>query len=82
MSLDRNQGLIPLVTCQTTLSIVDIVDCPHKPTQVFPAYFVFHLHAFRESSLNVTHLKIAPTQARLIVELIWNGLPKRYTLFV
>jgi len=66
--------MIPLVTSRTTLSIAD---WSHKPTRVFLACFVLTLTFFQEISQKATHPKIAPSQARLIVEVLLNELPKR-----
>jgi len=52
------------VTSHTTLSIAD---WPYKPTRVFSACFL----------LTHTLTRKLQSQARLSVEFLWNGLPKR-----
>ncbi|KEH17359.1 hypothetical protein MTR_0020s0050 [Medicago truncatula] len=49
---------------------------PQTNTSLF-SMFCPHSHAYRETSRYVTHPKIAPSQARLTVEFLWNELPKR-----
>ena len=55
--------------------LMETVDWPHKPTQVFPAHFDLTRAHSKKISKEVTHLKIAPHQARLSVEFLANGLP-------
>ena len=46
----------------------------YKPTQVFSAHFSLTIR-IRKSSHEITHAKIVPHQARLIVEFLANVFP-------
>ena len=45
-----------------------IDDCPHKPTQVFPACFVLTHMLPEKTYQGVTHPSVIPDQARLPLE--------------
>ena len=59
----NRSALILFVTSQ-------IDDCPHKPTQVFPACFILTRTLPEKTSQWVTHPEIAPSQARLTWEFL------------
>src|SRR4051812_8664253 len=53
------------------------LDCPHRPTLVFPAHFVLtHTH-LGATSQSVTHPQIDPSQARLTLEFFEDVLPEK-----
>src|SRR3954464_4852847 len=53
------------------------LDCPHRPTLVFPAHFVLTRVHPGTTSRSATHPQIAPSQARSTFEFFGSGLPEK-----